>query len=175
MENKGFTLIELLVVIAVIGLLVSIVLVSLNSAKTKARDARRKEDLKQIQTALYLYYEDYGSFPTTSSPPWNESCSPSWQNLAAQLSPYISSLPIDPSNSSCLHENSWVSNTIYTYVYGSLGGTTYDLFVTRLENQNDPDRCANRCWQYHLSGDTKSFCAQCPPAQFSKPDLYADH
>lgn len=53
----GFTLIELLVVIAIIGVLASIVLASLNSARQKSRDARRIADIKQVQLALELYYD----------------------------------------------------------------------------------------------------------------------
>ncbi|MEK9175103.1 MAG: type II secretion system protein, partial [Patescibacteria group bacterium] len=55
--KKGFTLIELLVVIAIIGILASVVLASLNSARAKSRDARRIADVKQIQLALELYYD----------------------------------------------------------------------------------------------------------------------
>ena len=57
-RRGGFTLIELLVVIAIIGILASIVLASLNSARQKSRDARRIADIKQIQLALELYFED---------------------------------------------------------------------------------------------------------------------
>lgn len=62
-HKKGFTLIELLVVIAIIGILSSVVLASLNSARTKARDARRVSDIKQIQLALELYADANSKYP----------------------------------------------------------------------------------------------------------------
>ena len=61
-KNKGFTLIELLVVISIIGLLSTIVLVSLNAAREKARDVNRKTDLRQLRTALEMLYDDVGSY-----------------------------------------------------------------------------------------------------------------
>ncbi len=64
-NRKGFTLIELLVVIAIIGLLSTLAVISLNSARQKSRDARRVSDIKQIQTALELYYTDNNGYPTT--------------------------------------------------------------------------------------------------------------
>jgi len=60
--SRGFTLIELLVVIAIIGILSSVVLVSLNSAKAKARDTRRIHDLNQARTALTMYYNEHGTW-----------------------------------------------------------------------------------------------------------------
>lgn len=62
----GFTLIELLVVIAIIGLLSSVVMLSLSNARKKSRDVKRLADLKQIITALDLYYDKYGQYPTTT-------------------------------------------------------------------------------------------------------------
>src|SRR3989344_5745763 len=66
--KRGFTLIELLVVIAIIGLLSSIVLASLNSARAKTRDARKQADFKTISTALQLFYDINGRMPNNYKP-----------------------------------------------------------------------------------------------------------
>ena len=60
--HAGFTLSELLVVIAIIGVLASVVLASLNSARENARDARRMSDINQIITALVLYNSNEGTW-----------------------------------------------------------------------------------------------------------------
>jgi len=66
-NKKGFTLIELLVVIAIIGLLSTLAVVALNNARQKARDARRVADVKQVQTALELYFNDQGGYPQVAA------------------------------------------------------------------------------------------------------------
>lgn len=89
-HDRGFTLIELLVVVAIIGLLSSVVLASLNGARQKGRDARRLADLKQLQTALELYYSDNTSYPVSTS-------QASVTTALAPLAPaYISTIPDDP-------------------------------------------------------------------------------
>lgn len=65
-KRRGFTLIELLVVISIIGLLATLMMANLTSARGRARDAQRKSDLKNIATALRLYYNDRGSYPAAS-------------------------------------------------------------------------------------------------------------
>lgn len=96
----GFTLIELLVVISIIGLLASVVLVALNGARAKARNAKRVADLSQIQKALELYYNSNNAYPNTSGS-WRSECN-SWGGLASdQVIPglvptYMSRFPSDP-------------------------------------------------------------------------------
>lgn len=65
-QRRGFTLIELLVVIAIIGLLATLAVVALNNARSKSRDAKRVSDIKQIQTALELFYLDQNGYPDDS-------------------------------------------------------------------------------------------------------------
>ncbi|MBU0546732.1 MAG: type II secretion system protein [Patescibacteria group bacterium] len=99
-NNSGFTLIELLVVIAIIGLLSSIVLVSMQGAREKARDARRIQEITQIQTAVELYYDTHGQYPLPAggSGVWSGHC-PNYGNydkyiLGLEL--WLPNLPLDP-------------------------------------------------------------------------------
>lgn len=154
-NNKAFTLIELLVVVSIISLLSSIVMSSLNSARAKARDTRRIEDLRQIRTALELFYDDYGYYPQSGCG-WD--CNgyrlsynnTSWNDLAADLQPYMSKLPVDPINSSC---SPWTTNNenCFSYAYGNVGRNTsrvqYDL-TARLEDKGSPYRCEVKGYRY---------------------------
>jgi prepilin-type N-terminal cleavage/methylation domain-containing protein len=80
-KYRGFTLIELLVVISIIGLLAAVVLVSLGSARQKSRDTRRIADMRQMKTAMELFFNDYTGYP---------------QTLASLVSTYVASLPVYP-------------------------------------------------------------------------------
>jgi prepilin-type N-terminal cleavage/methylation domain-containing protein len=100
-SRKGFTLIEILVVVAIIGILASVVLVGLGPAQKRGRDARRLSDLKQVQTALELYYNKCGYYPGGANP---TTCGPftkinDWDQLTTALKGSalgINQIPTDP-------------------------------------------------------------------------------
>ncbi|MGI6374007.1 MAG: type II secretion system protein [Patescibacteria group bacterium] len=101
-NNKpGFTLIELLVVIAIIGLLSTLSIVALNSARARSRDARRVSDVKNIQMALEMYYNDHLVYPTNTS---------SLVASTATLTPYLIVFPTPPTpadSTTCDNNNSY--------------------------------------------------------------------
>jgi len=127
-KSKGFTLIELLVVIAIIGILSTIVLVSLNSARQKARDTRRLGDIRQVALALEMYYDDNTSYPIVVG-----CTAANWTGTLATAitgGGYMAAIPIDPVNS---------GNNIY--MFGG-DGTDYVLkgyLENSLNNALDTD------------------------------------
>lgn len=100
-NHRGFTLIELLVVIAIIGILASVVLASLNTARAKGRDAMRISQLKEMQKALEMYATDNGTYPSSGSA-WHGTTTGCFGgNGKTTLNPlvtggYISAIPEDP-------------------------------------------------------------------------------
>lgn len=92
-SDRGFTLIELLVVIAIIGILASVVMASLNSARAKGRDSWKKSQLKNMQTALELYYNDNGRYPAGGCDTGSWSSSNNCAGYIAGMSTYMSNLP----------------------------------------------------------------------------------
>ena len=120
MKKGGFTLIELLVVIAIIGLLSSIVLASLSTARVSAREARRASDMHSVINALQLYYIDNnarypGNFGQHAACGTQYSC---LGNMAPALVPkYIGAIPEDPA-----YRN---NNLNYRYCTSNTGAITY--------------------------------------------------
>ncbi len=142
-SGAGFTLIELLVVIAIIGLLASVVLVSLNGARKKARDTKRAADIDQIYKALNLYYDQYGCLPittgstcgTASGGAYNESNGGGWDYSSQgagfmqflQTAGFISKVPADPLNN-MTGDNTPVGTYAYRY-YCYTGGPPAGLHL----------------------------------------------
>jgi prepilin-type N-terminal cleavage/methylation domain-containing protein len=169
-NNKGFTLIELLVVVAIIGLLSSVVLASLNSARAKGRDARRKMDIEQMRNALVLYFDANGKYPNCGL--WSESTDATWNTtgcLITALSPFIPTLPVDPKNNSA---SPWGTGN-YSYFYGVRPGLQdYDL-GGQLEVQTDRATCQFQMWPFHYYGPNAA--AWCSATYGYSPYMYLDH
>lgn len=100
-RKNGFTLIELLVVIAIIAVLSSIVISSLSTARSKARDSSRVAQIRQIQTQLDMYFDANGVYPNPSSSDcagWNTG-NATYANFITSLSPWKT--PRDMGSYSC--------------------------------------------------------------------------
>ena len=129
--RKGFTLIELLVVIAIIALLSTLSVVALNNARVKSRDARRLSDIKQIRTALEMYFDQNNSYPIDSGNlghGYNYGCiGPDGFQDTNCPNAYMEVIPSDPKG-------------VYSYVYSSTTGLNYEL-------------------SYHLEGTNQDYTA----------------
>ena len=158
-HNKGFTLIELLVVIAIIGLLSSVVLVSMGGVRAKARDARRLSDMRQILLALQLYYDKYERYPSISE----DGCCDGWDQGPCAGNPFIGALttegliqtPTDPSGGS---GTGCYGYSYYRYPAGDYGcdssrGAYFVLGVRDMETNGHPHpdspgwSCPGRNWE----------------------------
>lgn len=114
-RKKAFTLIELLVVIAIIGVLATLAVVALQQARQNARDSKRMADMKQVQTAMELFFNENGRYPTEEE--WN-----SGQIISSSTGEvFMHSIPSapTPADGGC----SEASNT-YSYV-PSVNGDSY--------------------------------------------------
>lgn len=118
-NKKAFTLIELLVVIAIIGLLATISVIALNNARAKSRDAKRVADIKQVQTALELYFNDENHYPSNA-----EFASGSIDSTSTNgTTTYMAQIPLAPTPS-----DGGCSDAHNTYVYSQLqGGNSYRI------------------------------------------------
>lgn len=131
----GFTLIELLIVLSLISVLAAFAVGNFRSAQMRGRDAVRKSDLRNIQTALRLYYNDYGRYPASSPLAGGLMVACGTTATAASCTyglawarggtTYMSVLPDDPQ----------VSNNDYVYTY--VNDDDYTL-RSCLEARNDP-------------------------------------
>lgn len=116
-NKRGFTLIELLVVLSIIAILATIGIVLFSGTQKTAQNAKRKGDLQDIKTAMYLYRADAGTFcfkgvgkcgTTVTVPSWYRYvCHAFYSDLGAigcpetpggigYLKTYLKSYPVDP-------------------------------------------------------------------------------
>lgn len=125
-RRKGFTLIELMVTISIIAILSTVGYVTYSNAQSTARDARRRQDLRSMISALELYYQQNNNqFPIRSTSIKSTDTTGAWK-LSSFLTNDISQLPADP-----------INDTTYYYLYNS-DGTTYHL-CAKLEKPQASD------------------------------------
>lgn len=113
-NKKAFTLIELLVVIAIIGLLATLSVLALNNARAKSRDAKRVADIKQIQTALELYFNDAQAYPAYVSAGGSIG---NYSTGTGATTTYMQIVPAPPTP----------PNTINQYTYTLISDNSYTL------------------------------------------------
>jgi type II secretion system protein G len=121
-NKKGFTLIELLVVIAIIGLLSTLAVVALNNAREKSRDARRVADIKQMQTALELYYNDCQQYPDMSGGALTTALN-NCTGATATFGDYMQIVPTDPGTGAYTYGNNAGDLSSYAITYTLEGPT----------------------------------------------------
>ncbi len=157
--KRSFTLIELLIVITIMAILIATGTYSWQAAQIKARDNRRKVDLKAIQQALESFYQTNGRYPpatydariytggwytqiSTTSAQW------SLDVRQALEAGYISKVPQDPT----------YANSSSDYFYWNPTISTYRLY-SRMENTKDQDYNNNPSKQQWSAYDSFSGCA----------------
>ncbi len=155
--RKGFSLIELLVVITIIAVLVGVALPNFLGARQRARDAKKKAELRELKSALRLYYNDFNSYPSGTGLYIN-GCGATGTSQCARTGPfqagpvggetvYMKNLPAD-----------------YNYNRHPLKPTDTDDYLSKvvLDNASDSDIAASqaRCGyptptplEYHLCAD----------------------
>jgi len=117
--KKSFTLLELMISIAILGIISGLIYGNFVNSLKKARDAKRKADLEQIQRALEMYYEDKKRYPVNLNF-GDKLCET--RNCLSNEKIYMQKIPNDPVNNK-------------NYVYES-DGTYYRLFSC-IENNLD--------------------------------------
>ncbi len=136
-HKKGFTLIELLVVIAIIGILSTLSVLALNSARARARDAKRISDVRQIQTALEMYHNEKSVYPTNLSA------------LTTTTPPLLREIPVAPipADGGCGNYNSYsyvIMDVQYDYMLryclgSDTGGIGAGIQIARPSGIGSPD------------------------------------
>ena len=113
MNNKGFTLVELLIVIGIIALLAILVLASLNTTHQRSRDTKRITDVKQIQLAMEMYWNDNANYPAVIPG------QTTWKSFGDELHSGFVSFPVDD-----------VKGHTYTYIVNPENTDQYFLAAT---------------------------------------------
>lgn len=137
-KNKfAFTLVEMLVVIAVIGVLTTLAMVAVQSSRENTRNAKRVADIKQIQNALELYYQDNNAYPLILN---------SGEALVSGTVTYMEQIPFvpTPNDGACSEEENYYIYTIPTrfrYFYYDVENNKTKWYWEKDDNYYDVHFC----------------------------------
>jgi len=96
-NNQGFSLTEIMITISIIGSVATLAGAKMDDVLPMARDAQRKANVRQVQTALNIYYDDHGQYPISRSV---EPTAADWQLIKKVLESsdqtYMPEVPSDP-------------------------------------------------------------------------------
>jgi type IV pilus assembly protein PilE len=123
LNNSAFTLLEMLVVIGIISVIVSMGFVSYSTSQKKARDAKRKTDLKAIQSAFEQYYSICGYKYPSSVPASGSKLTATTTNCPVSSNVDLITMPADPLGGSYSCNNT-CDTTIYTICSPVVSGTS---------------------------------------------------
>jgi len=157
-REMGFTLIELIVVMIIISVLALFISGNFVTSLRKGRDARRKNDLYQIQRALEMYYQDQSGYPTFAQFPFgshlcqNQPCQGADKDYMQKVPNDPANIPSDPSSN--------------TYIYQTDATGTYYRLFSCLENDKDEGFNVSQTG-FNGSPGSDPDCGRCGLCKFS--------
>ncbi|MFH0749489.1 MAG: type II secretion system protein [Candidatus Gottesmanbacteria bacterium] len=167
--KKGFSLIELIVVIAITAVLLAIALPNLLSARERARDAKKKQEMNEMKTALRLYYNDFQQYPSAGN------CGGNFNGISGCGSTHVECCPATGcsvdfavgDNCSVVYMKKFPSNFLGSSISIGYATPNTDSFclATILENAGDPDiatskaRCVTQCTGRCTESNAYCVCA----------------
>jgi prepilin-type N-terminal cleavage/methylation domain-containing protein len=117
-NNKGFSLTEIMTAISIIGMVATLAGNKIDNALSLARDAHRKANIEQLQTALGFYYDDHGSYPVATDGQTENGWGILKNSLESDdIRTYCPNVPNDPLDSGGYKYGYWSNGQEFKIIY----------------------------------------------------------